>query len=203
MTAAPAAGEAPQAARSEIQKEVHMMNFKLSVLAFAVLVAFGCAFAPCAAEAEASGLIGGEENRADGSDNEKLGEEFTYIFFSYSLSWYDPRMPITIKQVDDKYILAVGDDGRRRDEGNQEKTFEIADEDVMEIRLALDECNVRAWNGFYESDPYALDGYAYSMDVAFADGGVSKSHGSNRSPKGFGKFRDKMFTVIDKYCPLK
>ena len=105
-----------------------MMNFKLSVLAFAVLVAFGCAFAPCAAEAEASGLLGGEENRADGSDNEKLGEEFTYIFFSYSLSWYDPRMPITIKQVDDKYILAVGDDGRRRDEGNQEKTFEIADE---------------------------------------------------------------------------
>ena len=49
----------------------------------------------------------------------------------------------------------------------------------------LDELRLADWDGFSESDPDALDGESFSLDIEFSDGGAIAACGSNRFPADY------------------
>ncbi len=67
-----------------------------------------------------------------------------------------------------------------------EGVMEKADPAVArELAALITEYDLFSWNGFHGSDPRALDGEDFLLDVAFTDGSVIHASGSNRFPKDY------------------
>ena len=100
------------------------------------------------------------------------------------------------------YALTLQENGEVRLQmemaGRDKMLDEAADAELLEkIRDILARHNVRAWNGFHETDPNVLDGSGFSLSARFADGtGVSAS-GSNAFPHGYGKVMAELRPLIE------
>lgn len=61
---------------------------------------------------------------------------------------------------------------------------------MQELTDIAEKYGLRKWDGFHESDPLLMDGYAFSLHVRYADGTAVFASGSNAYPEGYGEAAD-------------
>lgn len=60
--------------------------------------------------------------------------------------------------------------------------------DYRIVAETLFRLGVEKWNGFCESDPHALDGESFSLEIVLANGNKITAHGCNAYPNGYRDF---------------
>ena len=63
-------------------------------------------------------------------------------------------------------------------------------DDYDELAAKLYDLRVPSWDGYTKSDPNALDGSSFSLEIALADGKTIYAHGTNAYPKNYGEFEN-------------
>ena len=59
--------------------------------------------------------------------------------------------------------------------------------------------NIARWDGFDKTNSDVLDGYGFSVYMAFEDGGTLTACGSNASPEGYSEFEERLEEIFAPY----
>lgn len=94
------------------------------------------------------------------------------------------------------YVEHMGTSGRTEE---RRRTLDIADD----LLCALTRADVMAWDGFAESDPYALDGYGFSFTLRTLDDKVVSASGTNAFPTGYASLKSALSALLSHGEPAR
>lgn len=101
--------------------------------------------------------------------------ETALTLFRYTHGGYVVPQTYEIALLEDGYSLTEND-------GDPQPIDAVVVEEIMQI---IEDYDVRAWDGFHESDPYVLDGEGFSLEIRFSDGASVDASGDNAFPTGY------------------
>ncbi len=72
------------------------------------------------------------------------------------------------------------------------------DDDLDALSALIDTLQLARWNDFDETDPDALNGESFSLNVEFSDGGAIAAYGSNCFPAGYAEAAARIETFFSR-----